>query len=145
MTIDDRVTAIVRVARGCEVMQGVVRANSGKIMREAIFHFWELRDGPKWGNHRRRSVSFVNKDGFRAYDHAIPLKILTELLFSAPVCETSVRRMLDSVEGVLITPVEHQRLKDVGLQSAMPGDWDGRSKSARYLAAGIELLSGAES
>lgn len=142
MTTEARIDAVFSVACGCAAMRQMERANAGKVLREAIFFFWELKNGPKFGDHRRRSVYFRNEPGNRIYDHAIPLKILTERLFASPLTISNLQEVLDLVEGVLITHPEHRRLKALGLESAMPSDWDGADKWARYRAAGIDLLPG---
>ena len=51
--------------------------------------------------------------------------------------EDIIRRF---VHGVLITKEEHEYLRENGLSSKMPADWDGKDWTARYTKVGISLV-----
>ena len=74
------------------------------------------------------------------YDHAVPMRIVIEMIINAWPDKQAVERILrDLVHGVLITKKEHESLRTAKLASKMPDDWNGNDWSARYKKLGIEL------
>lgn len=78
------------------------------------------------------------------HDHAIPKKVLMELLFRmAHPSSESVQSFFEAYcFGAVITVAEDEALNRLGLRSKMPMNWDGRDQWARYKAAGITLRNG---
>ena len=124
------------------------KTSYSKILRETIYFVWEIRDVSKHSNLRKRSKA---AEGLQAsaldYDHAVPMRIVIETLLCAWPDKQEVEKVLRCfVHGVLITKEEHELLREKGLSSKMPNDWDGKDWTARYLKVGIELsaLQGGE-
>jgi hypothetical protein len=112
---------------------------------EAIHVGWEVRKGCKDASHHPRSEALrQNASAEAAVDHPIPLPLLAQMLMEMPrqdVRRTGyVRRLLHEYAGfALVTVAEHQRLRGAGLAAAMPEDWDGLDRFARYRECGISL------
>ena len=77
-------------------------------------------------------------------DHAIPVYVLCNRILSTPDLDRKTLQMIlhEWLVAVELTRSEHREiLKNCGLASRMPHDWDGTDPLARYLAAGISLRS----
>lgn len=80
----------------------------------------------------------------RIHDHAVPKKVLMDLLFrvNSPTAE-SVRCFFEAYcFGAVITKAEDEALNRLGLRSKMPTNWNGKDPWARYKAAGIAIHNG---
>lgn len=80
-------------------------------------------------------------------DHAIPLRVLVQLLSAAakgePPSRENIRAHLRRWYRLgVITAAEDARLNQRGLRSAMPASWDGKDLYARYAEAGIATVEG---
>lgn len=120
---------------------GFPKSSYSKILRETIYFVWEIRDLSKHSPLRKRSKA---ADGLPPseldYDHAVPMRLVIELLLNAWPDKEIVELVLKNlVRGVLITKNEHDLLRSEGLASKMPSDWDGKDWTARYKKAGIEF------
>ena len=97
----------------------------------------ELEKGSKY-----RSTSLIkNEDQKSICEHTVPFKILRDkLLGIKDPTPDSVCEVLNKFHVVsIISADEDQRLKDMGLNSKMPKDWDGKNPFARYEVAGISV------
>ena len=57
------------------------------------------------------------------------------------ISNESVSAVLDKYHVVAkISENEHLKLKEAGLDSKMPENWDGQNKFARYDAVGIKIV-----
>jgi hypothetical protein len=121
--------------------EGFPKTSYSKILRETIFFVWEVREVTKHSQIRERSKAAEGLPPSELdYDHAVPMRIVMEMLLRAWPDEGAVEHALRNlVRGVLITKREHQRLREKGLSSKMPDDWDGKDWAARYKAVGIEF------
>ena len=83
-----------------------------------------------------------NPDQKVIYEHAIPFRIVRDKLMSIEeLTMESVSYILNKYHVVAkISDEEHQKLKDAGLDSKMPENWDGENKFARYDAIDIEIV-----
>jgi len=75
-------------------------------------------------------------------DHAVPLKYLVQKIINEK--ELNKKTLLTLIDKYLIsveiTQEEHREtLKDMGLSSKMPDDWDGVDPFARYKKSNIEV------
>ena len=89
---------------------------------------------------RRQDAGFVS---LTHKDHAIPLKLVVDNMIKRKSwTKASLRRFLAKwLVYVVLTRDEHfVRLKEFGLASSMPEDWDGSDILARYVAAKIKLV-----
>jgi hypothetical protein len=78
-------------------------------------------------------------DGYEV-EHAVPQKELIRMISASDLEPAEVWRLLTTyLVTYYVTKEEHDRLKDLGLQSKMPDDWDGVDPLARYRAAGIDV------
>ena len=123
---------------------GVSATGPNKILRETLHFIWEVSEIKKYDDKRLRSEKgFLDIRKNLAYDHPIPMKIiLSKLKSTYPVKQESVEAVLQKYlrhGGVLITKGEHDLLRDIGLASKMPSDWDGEDIFARYKKAGISI------
>ena len=122
---------------------GFSKTSYSKILRETIYFVWEIREVSKHSPQRIRSKA---ADGLPPseldYDHAVPMRVVTEILLGAWPEKDAVEHVLRNlVRGVLITKDEHNMLSREGLSSKMPSDWDGKDWTARYREVGILLSS----
>lgn len=132
--------SIVAVAH--EMRQdGFSKTAYSKILREGIFFVWESREAPKYSKSRIRSKAAEGLPPSQLdYDHAVPMRIVIEMILDAWPDKEAVEKILtDLVRGVLITKKEHERLREKKLASRMPDDWDGKDWTARYKKLGIEV------
>jgi hypothetical protein len=120
---------------------GMPKTPYARMLRESIFFVWETAAIKKHGKERRRSRAAVGmKPADLDYDHAIPMKIVIDMLLEAWPDKRLARQILEQkVIGVLITKDEHKRLREIGLHSSMPRDWDGVDWRARYQYAQIDV------
>ena len=121
---------------------GFPKAAYSRILRETIFFVWEIREISKHSELRARSKAAEGLLPSQLdYDHAIPMRIVIEMILDAWPDKESVEKILtELVRGVLITKKEHERLREKKLASRMPDDWDGKDWTARYKKLGIEVL-----
>jgi hypothetical protein len=78
-------------------------------------------------------------------EHAIPQKQLIKMIAATDLDPAKVWHVLTTyLVTYYVTKKEHDRLKDLGLQSKMPDDWDGVDPLARYRKAGIDVSAYAE-
>lgn len=122
---------------------GFPKTAYSKILRETIHFVWETRELSKYSRMRKRSKA---AEGLSPrdldYDHAVPMRIIIEMILNAWPSREAVKRILkDLVHGILITKAEHALLRYKKLSSKMPDDWNGKDWTARYKAAGIDLTS----
>ncbi|MDW3095383.1 MAG: hypothetical protein R8G33_06910 [Gammaproteobacteria bacterium] len=87
------------------------------------------------------SVNAVNSKQVEI-DHAVPLKEVVAMLMELD--NLSSVELIDLLNKYLVsvqlTPREHRVvLKDHGVSSSMPDNWDGDDALARYKKAGIEI------
>jgi hypothetical protein len=77
------------------------------------------------------------------HEHTIPFSVIrNKLLDIEPVTFESVASVLTKFHVVCkISNEEDQRLKDEGLNSKMPENWDGENPFARYDAVGISVVN----
>ena len=131
----------VELAHGMREI-GFPRTAYSKILRETIHFVWEIREMPKRSKFRLRSKAAARLPVSELdYDHAIPMRVVIEMLLSSWPDKKAVEQILMSqVRGVLITKKEHERLREEKLASRMPDDWDGKDWTARYKKLGIEVL-----
>jgi hypothetical protein len=120
---------------------GFPKTSYSKILREAIYFVWEIRAMSKHSALRLRSKA---AEGLLPseldYDHAVPMRIVIEILLGAWPDKDAVEHVLRNlVRGVLITKEEHKCLRKELLSSKMPDDWDGKDWAARYKEVGIEF------
>ena len=130
------------IALACEMREaGFPKTSYSKILRETIFFVWEIRDVKKHSLLRKRSKAAEGLlPGELDYDHAVPMRIVIEVLLGAWPDRTAVELALRNlVLGVMITKQEHELLRERGLSSKMPDDWDGKDWTARYKQVGIEF------
>lgn len=87
-------------------------------------------------------VLLNNPDQKVIYEHAIPFRIVRDKLMSIEeLTMESVSSILNKYHVVAkISVDEHQKLKDAGLDSKMPENWDGKNRFARYESVGIEIV-----
>jgi hypothetical protein len=142
-----RLELVAEAVRYCQrvAKMGMPVAGYDKTPREAIYYAWTSRLGPKSKSARYRSRAAVGlKWGSREirYDHAIPYRYELNALMALPVVTPeTVRPILEKFDVcAIITAEEDARLSAAGLQSKMPGSWDGADSLARYKAVGIEIL-----
>lgn len=90
------------------------------------------------------AIALRSQAGNLVKDHAIPIRALRiAMLEERPSSIEAIREyLLRWYRLGVITQSEHNRLRQLGLVSAMPSDWDERDVFARYLTAGIKLASG---
>ena len=77
-------------------------------------------------------------------DHAVPVKVVVKMLIDTPeLTKDAVLEVLNKFYvSVVISEHEHtSTLKDLGLESEMPENWDGIDPFARYKHARIEIIS----
>lgn len=120
---------------------GFSKTAYSKILRETIHFVWEIREMPKHSKHRLRSKAAEGLPLSELdYDHAVPMRIVIEMIMNAWPDQEAVERILrDLVHGVLITKKEHEHLRSKKLASKMPDGWSGKDWSARYRTLSIEL------
>ena len=120
---------------------GYPKTAYSRILREAVFFVWEMRETAKHSKHRVRSKAAVGLHPRELdYDHAVPMRVVVELLLDAWPNKQAVEYVLRNlVRGVLITKDEHGNLRKELLSSKMPEDWNGIDWDARYKKVGIEL------
>ena len=72
-------------------------------------------------------------------DHTVPFKIVRDKLLAIEnINYDSVSKILNRFHVVTIISIEEdQKLKDAGLNSRMPKNWDGINSFARYETVGI--------
>lgn len=80
----------------------------------------------------------------QATDHAVPVKVIINMLMTAPELDRDV--VLEILKkfyvSVILSEDEHKiSLNNIGLESDMPSYWDGEDPLARYKAAGIKVES----
>lgn len=94
--------------------------------------------------HRTVGVSENGTSAQRqAKDHAVPVKVIISTLMEAPVLDRDfvLETLSQFYVSVILSEDEHVVvLKNLGLESDMPPDWDGKEPFARYRVAGIEVL-----
>lgn len=136
------VLSVIAISHGMREV-GYPKTAYSRILRETIHFVWELREGTKHSKLRIRSTAGIGLQPRELdYDHAVPMRIIVERLLDAWPDKQAVEHLLRNlVRGVLITKEEHRLLREKGLSSRMPDDWDGSDWQARYEAAGIELSS----
>lgn len=142
---EKRLAIIFSVAETAFVMQqsGFPKTAYSKLLREAIFFVWEIREKPKHSKHRVRSNAAIGLPSSELdYDHAVPMRIVIEMILAAwPDTQRVEWIIRNLVRGVLITKDEHSLLRARKLSSQMPDDWDGKDWAARYREVGICLSS----
>ncbi|WP_223428476.1 hypothetical protein [Tateyamaria pelophila] len=121
---------------------GFPKTAYSKILRETIFFVWEIRELSKYSPMRKRSKAAEGRRNDKLdYDHAIPMRIIIEMLLNKwPNKEAVTYIITHLVHGVLITKEEHILLSEEGLSSTMPKDWDGSDWMTRYKKVGIDLI-----
>ena len=75
-------------------------------------------------------------------DHAVPVKVIIQMIMdSKNIDRASIIEILDKFfVSVTITKKEHKEtLKNNGLESDMPNDWDFNDPFARYKSVGIKI------
>ncbi|MCO5053284.1 MAG: hypothetical protein M9920_13390 [Verrucomicrobiae bacterium] len=88
--------------------------------------------------------------GMSEYDHAIPVAVICKHILNRANNENLNRDILQKIIAdwhirVELTKQEHRKtLKNCGLTSKMPADWNGTDRFARYKDAGIQVLEIAE-
>jgi hypothetical protein len=83
-------------------------------------------------------------DGYEV-EHAMPQKELIKLISATDLDPAEVWHLLSTyLVTYYVTKEEHDRLKNLGLQSKMPDDWDGVDPLARYRAAEIDVSAYAQ-
>ena len=120
---------------------GFPKTSYSKILRETIYFVWEIRAMSKHSALRLRSKA---AEGLLPseldYDHAVPMRIVIDLLLGAWPEKDAVEHVLRNlVRGVLITKEEHKCLRKKLLSSKMPADCDRKDWAARYKKLGIEM------
>ena len=123
---------------------GVSATGPNKILRETLHFIWEVSEIKKYDASRLRSEKGSLDDRKNlAYDHPIPMRVIISKLKSTyPATPNRTEAILQKYlkyGGVLITKSEHDRLRDIGLASKMPTDWDGEDIFARYKKAEIMI------
>jgi len=76
-------------------------------------------------------------------DHAIPVKVIIKMLMDKPSLSEKViiEILRQFYVSVTVTKYEHTvLLKNLGLASKMPNDWNGIDPLARYKKAGIQVI-----
>jgi hypothetical protein len=139
----DRLDIVFSVVELAHKMYGLgfPKAAYSRILRETIFFVWEIRERSKHSHLRARSKAAEGLLPSQLdYDHAVPMRIVIEMILNKSpdrqAAEDIIRRF---VHGVLITKEEHEYLRENGLSSKMPADWDGKDWTARYREVGITL------
>lgn len=140
---DERVRIVAQAVNLALQMRdaGVSRSGYAKILRETVFFVWETALYPKHSRDRLRSVAAIGlPPNSIDYDHAIPMKLVIDMLLEGGPDEAIVGTILcEKVRGILITKDEHAKLRRCKLAYRMPDDWDGTDWQARYKAAKIKL------
>ena len=88
----------------------------------------------------RGGWSYHQKAGL-TYEHAVPLRILFDLLFECKEDEERIEQTIKKFFFITwVTDEEDYKLNQLGLRSKMPEGWSSSmSPHARYEAAGISL------
>ena len=145
---EKRLAIVFSVAETALAMReaGFPKTAYSKLLRETIFFVWEVREATKYSKDRRRSKAAMGlMPSELDYDHAVPMRIITDLILNALPNREAVEKILQElVCGVLITKQEHDFLRKENLASKMPDDWNGKDWAARYRTAGI-LISDQQS
>lgn len=83
-----------------------------------------------------------NPDQNVIYEHSIPFNMIRDKLMNLDkITLESVSSILEQFHVLAKISVEDdRRLKEAGLNSKMPEDWDGENKFARYESVGIEIV-----
>lgn len=116
-----------------------------KALREPIFFLWESYGKKKYQAARYCSVGYLEVaagPNAHVYDHAIPFKIIQELLLSiaAPDAD-NVRNILEKkLVSCMLTRSEDKLLTSLGLRSKMPANSDESDYMARYESAGLKII-----
>lgn len=124
------ILAVVQAAKAHQVATG---APSGiKVLREAIFFFWEARRLPSGGKYspflphspaaRQQRVSA--RRGDLVYEHVIPISVvIRRLLNDVPADVAALRAILETTsERVIITKAEDRQLSAAGQRQVDPGN-----------------------
>lgn len=88
-----------------------------------------------------RSVQAGQESDIEA-DHAIPVHIICDRILCTDDLDRHglIKILSEWLVSVELTRSEHRDiLREFGLQSRMPTDWDGSDPLARYKSAGIDL------
>jgi hypothetical protein len=131
-----------------------------RMMMKVIAHCREhLQMGTRkrvWSTYFRYALSEMKKDILYSskslienpdqdviYEHSIPFNMIRDKLMNLnEITFESVSETLDQFHIVAqISVKEDLKLKEAGLNSKMPEDWDGENKFARYESVGIEIVS----
>jgi len=77
------------------------------------------------------------------YEHAIPFRIVRDKLIQLDeITKQSVSAILEKYHVVAkISEKEDRLLKEAGLDSKMPDNWDEKNMFARYESVGIEIVN----
>lgn len=125
-----------------------------RLRRETIFFLYEGGGDAKWNPERPHSAraralarEVIGKNITRAgflkavtYEHAIPLKTLTDGLRVASYGDEALADFLDRhILGVVLLRSEDENLLRLGLRQVMPSGSEANDRLARYRAAGIEF------
>lgn len=95
----------------------------------------------EWGSLFLSESMRENPNQQSIHEHTVPFRIIRDKLMTIEeVTVESVSQVLDQFHVVsVISNEEDQKLKDAGLNSKMPEDWDGNNPFARYEKVGISV------
>lgn len=125
-----------------------VKRRVRKILRVAIFGFWEIQKQKKYAAGRMYSIAArqfidssdaIKRNNLR-YDHAIPMRMVIDELLAAHDKPRKIRLILDRIEARLIT-VEEDKAMNRLFRDKMPKGWTSEQGAvdARYQEAGIKF------
>ena len=146
-TIVERTIRIFRFADEMYVDGLVSPGGANDFKKKAIFWAgWNM--GMERGSNKNVRTLDGRKprigDGYEV-EHAVPQKELIKMISATDLAPARVWQLLTTyLVTYYITKEEHDRLKNLGLQSKMPADWDGVDPLARYRAAGIDVSAHAQ-
>jgi hypothetical protein len=112
---------------------------------DQVLWVWSEFDGKHSGCKywSKKAVASRSRREGLIHEHLVPRKIVREKLFALRTkTPQSIRRTLTTwCVGVVVTEAEDARLKDLGLNSSMPKNWNKRDRWARYTEARIAIAA----